>query len=199
MARRGQMMAAAVLTATLTAAVSPAEARSRYHRPYYHHHDRVRAGDIIGGLLVIGAIAAVADAASKSADRRRADRDDDRRPRDDRDFDRRTGIPGPDGRSAQAVPGGNDGWWVPAAPAGDGGSNWQGDDRRAVDACTWAVEGESRAANAQIAVDRVDQRDTGLQVRGRITAVAADPAAAPGVRYFTCTYRTGRVGDVLID
>ena len=37
--------------------------RDRYR--YRRHHDRIDAGDVIGGLLVIGAIAAVASAVSK--------------------------------------------------------------------------------------------------------------------------------------
>lgn len=39
--------------------------RDRYRGHYRHHRDRIDAGDVIGGLLVIGAIAAVASAVSK--------------------------------------------------------------------------------------------------------------------------------------
>ncbi len=53
----------------------------------YRHRDRVDAGDVLAGILIIGTIAAVADAASKSSNRSR-ERDDDyrrdnRRSRDD--------------------------------------------------------------------------------------------------------------------
>ena len=39
--------------------------RDRYRGHYRHHRDGIDAGDVIGGLLVIGAIAAVASAVSK--------------------------------------------------------------------------------------------------------------------------------------
>ncbi len=53
-----------------------AERHRRYkrYRHYRHRRHRVDAGDIIAGVLILGGIAAVADAAKKSRDRNR-DRD----------------------------------------------------------------------------------------------------------------------------
>src|SRR3546814_17396962 len=66
--------AAAVIRTSVGLSATPAEARGRHHGGWGHrHHDRIDAGDVIGGLFVIGAIAAIASAASKtqrdSADR----------------------------------------------------------------------------------------------------------------------------------
>ena len=51
-------LAAASMVASLAA---PADARGRHRR----HHDRVDAGDVIGGALAIGGIAALVSAISK--------------------------------------------------------------------------------------------------------------------------------------
>jgi hypothetical protein len=75
-----------------TAGVFDAEAvNAQGHRRWYRR-DRVDAGDVIGGLLVLGTIAAVASAASKASQRNRyPDRDYRTRgypyPYPDRDYD----------------------------------------------------------------------------------------------------------------
>ena len=56
------MMAAALMT---TAMAAPAEARGRGGWGHHHRDDHLSAGDVIGGLLVLGGIAAVASAVSK--------------------------------------------------------------------------------------------------------------------------------------
>ncbi|WP_207789943.1 hypothetical protein [Allosphingosinicella vermicomposti] len=108
------VMAAALLAG---AAAAPAEARGRWGN-HHHRNDKLTAGDVIGGLLLIGGIAAIASAAkSDSGDdygygygydsRDRAKRDavytctneaergagyDDARVRDITDVDRRDGV-----------------------------------------------------------------------------------------------------------
>ena len=68
-------VSAALLTTGLVATPAPVEARGGYYGPYYggsyyggyggryRHRDRIDAGDVIGGILLIGTIAAVASAA----------------------------------------------------------------------------------------------------------------------------------------
>lgn len=52
----------------------------------WHRRDRVDAGDVIGGILVIGTIAAIASAASKASQRDRYPDRDYRYPNRDRDY-----------------------------------------------------------------------------------------------------------------
>lgn len=56
--------AALALAASLSMAATPAMARG--WGGGYRHHDRVDAGDVIAGILIIGGIAAIASAASKA-------------------------------------------------------------------------------------------------------------------------------------
>ena len=49
----------------LSASAPSAEARSRHGGWGHRHHDRVDTGDVLGGLLILGTIAAIASAASK--------------------------------------------------------------------------------------------------------------------------------------
>jgi len=77
----------------------------RYHR--YHRRNRIDAGDVIAGVLVLGGIAAIASAAS-SNNRNDRDRNYDRRYEDRRDYDRRgdsrsTGSRGLDNAVSQCV------------------------------------------------------------------------------------------------
>ena len=77
LSKTGSLLAGA---AALTLVASPAMARDgRWGR---YHHDRVDAGDVLTGILILGGIAAIADAVSKS-DRDRRDR---RAPDADRDY-----------------------------------------------------------------------------------------------------------------
>ena len=97
MALRQQFAAMAGMAAALSMAATPASAASlpaktshaavttpgafdadsvnvRNHRWYgYHRHDHVDAGDVLAGILIIGGIAAIANAASKSERDRRED------------------------------------------------------------------------------------------------------------------------------
>lgn len=61
----GKAMSGVMVAALLAgAAAAPAEARGRWDR-HHHRNDKLSAGDVIGGLLLIGGIAAVASAVSK--------------------------------------------------------------------------------------------------------------------------------------
>ncbi len=64
--------------------------RWRRYRGYrgYRRHRGVDAGDVVAGVLILGGIAAIANAASKKNDRRYRDRDYDYRDRDYRNRDR---------------------------------------------------------------------------------------------------------------
>jgi hypothetical protein len=163
-----QLAGAAALASSLLVAVAPAEAK---HRRHWHHRDRVDAGDVIAGIFLIGAIAAIADSAGKSKERERERRDDDYRydpqPRDG------------DYRSAREPQ--RERQWAP------GGNNAE---TRAVDACSWAAEGE---LGDDARVGRID--DVTADGNGwRVTGTVAAPDVMP--RDFACSYRGGRVVDV---
>lgn len=85
-ARYRRIASAAALAASLPLAATPAMARgwSGGWGGHYRHSDRIDAGDVLAGILIIGGIAAVASAASKAAKQRSESRDyRDPRPRDD--------------------------------------------------------------------------------------------------------------------
>lgn len=138
--------------ACLSLAVTPALARDRggwgggwggYRGGWGHHHDDgVDGGDILAGLLVIGAVAAIATAASKSE--KDKDRPDDPRPNPDD----RNGRYGQDNSGR------------------DGPRDW-GRSRSidmAVDTCVDEVErGSSRVDQ----VDGVDRDGDGWRIMGR--------------------------------
>ncbi|MGX7951727.1 hypothetical protein ACWPM1_04090 [Tsuneonella sp. HG249] len=115
----------------------PDAADVQNHRRW--RRDRVDAGDVIGGLLVIGTIAAVASAASK------ASRNDPYRDRDYR-------YPGGDYRSDYRTRRYNSGW----------GDNHGLD--RAVDLCVREVERNARLET----VDSVNRTGAGWDVSGRL-------------------------------
>lgn len=162
-----QLAGAAVLASSVVLAIAPAEAR---HRRHWHHRDRVDAGDVIAGIFLIGAIAAIADSAGKSRDRDRDRRNEDYRyepqPRDE-DY---RGAPQRDDRQ-----------WVPGSNSAE---------TRAVDACSWAAEGDLGEDARVGQIDDVVEQDRGWRVTGNVAA----PGSMP--RDFACTYRSGRVVDV---
>ena len=60
--------ASAIVLTSLTAV--PAEARGRHHGGWgYRDRDHISTGEVIGGLLILGTIAAIASAASKEINR----------------------------------------------------------------------------------------------------------------------------------
>jgi hypothetical protein len=160
-----KLAGAAVLSASVVTAIVPAEARHRR----YHHRDRVDGGDILAGIVLIGAIAAIAGSGKK--DRDRDQRNDDVR----YDPDYR----GEDYRAAPDAP--QSGQWVP------GGNSAE---TRAVDACSWAAEGEVGTEARVGQIDGVTAEGNGWRVTGNVAA----PEMMP--RDFACTYRSGRVTEV---
>lgn len=166
-----QLVGGAVLASSVLVAVAPAEARHRYHR-----RDRVDAGDVIAGIFLIGAIAAIADSAGKSRDRdRNRDRQD-----DDYRYE-----PQQRERGYRTAPDQNDDrQWVP------GSSNAE---TRAVDACSWAAEGELSDAARVGNIDSVALDGDEWRVTGNVAA----PDTMP--RDFSCTYRGGRVTSVTLN
>lgn len=163
-----KFVTAAVLSATALTAITPAEARSRHH----HHRDRVDGGDILAGIVLIGAIAAIAGSGKKERDRRAEDArlDPPYRGADgqDRDF----------GAAPDAAPNGQ---WVPGGDSAE---------VRAVDACSWAAEGDTGEEARVGQIDGVARDGDGWRVTGSVAA----PEMMP--RDFVCTYRSGRVTDV---
>lgn len=144
-------VSAALLATGLVATPAPVEARGTYG-PYYgggyyssygggyggrwRHRDRIDAGDVIGGILLIGTIAAVASAASKAGERRE-------RRYPDRYPDNR--YPYPEYRGDSRGYGTDRGY--DRAPAGQSAA------ARAVDACAYAAEAR---AGTDARVERID-------------------------------------------
>jgi hypothetical protein len=168
--------AAAVLITSVGLSATSAEARGRHGGWGHRHHDRIGTGDVIGGILILGTIAAIVGAASKSQDRSRRDRDypDYRYDPPYRVDNRRDGqYQRPD---TQAVP-----------------ADYPGDDdvqSRANDACSWAVEGDLGDDARVDTITGTQRNGDGWYVTG--TASRGDEA----VRSFGCTYQQGRVVDV---
>ncbi len=84
MTRKSSRIAAVLASAAaFSMMASPALAGPRWGWGGYHHRDRVDAGDIFTGILIIGGIAAIASAANNNKKRERYERVE-RRERDDR-------------------------------------------------------------------------------------------------------------------
>lgn len=138
----------------------------RHHR----HHDRVDAGDVFAGLLILGGIAAVASAAS-SADKAKRERDYRYPEPDPRAESGRYG----DSRDPRAEEGRGD---LPRGASEMGG---------AVDACVAEIERGDRQVES---VDNVSRDPEGWRVDGRLG----------NGRDFSCTIdRDGRVRRATVD
>lgn len=163
--------AAIVLTSVGLSAV-PAEARGRHGGWGYRHHDRISTGDVLGGLLIIGTIAAIASAASKDKRERAPDYRYEPPYRDDE----RQEVPryGPDAQ--------ND-----IAPGAYGRGEAEG---RAADACSWAVEGEMGDDARVDSITGTEPNNGGWYVTGTASRLGGE------VRSFGCSYQNGRVVDV---
>lgn len=137
---------AAVLAsaAALSLAATPALARDRWGwgGGWGRHHDRVDAGDVIAGILIIGGIAAVASAASKAGKNRRGE---DRRYPEDRDY-----------RA--------DDYREPAPREGYGAA-YAGDMNDAVNRC---IDEINRGRSRVDSVDGAEREADGWRVRGRV-------------------------------
>ena len=178
----GLATATAILLTSVGVSATPAEARDRYGHGYgwgHRHRDNIDAGDVIGGLLIIGTIAAIASAASKGKAERR-DRDDRydppyREPRQD--------APNYDPPADDARPYGDGATEV--RPYGNGEA-----EARASDACSWAVEGEMGDDARVDSITGTEANNGGWYVTGTASRLGGE------VRSFGCSYRNGRVVDV---
>lgn len=166
----------ALLLATLGAA--PAEARGRHHGGGHHgggwghrHDDGIDAGDVIGGLFLIGAIAAIASAAGK----------------DGRDDDYRDEPPYPDAPRDAGYRDERDAPDMPRYTSNEIG-------QRATDACSWAAEAEA-GEGARVQSIGGTRPDVGYGVY--VTGDLSRPGER--TRSFGCTYSNGRVTDVRVD
>lgn len=65
----------AVSAADVAPAWAPGDDTAHNHRWYRYRRNRIDGGDILAGVLILGGIAAIANAAKKSDDRRYRDRD----------------------------------------------------------------------------------------------------------------------------
>ena len=166
--------AAAVVITSVGVSVTPAEARSRHGGWGYRHHDRVSTGDVLGGLLIIGTIAAIASSVSKDKRERAPDYRYDPPYRDDQRYDQ---------RDTDYVP--------PVEENRDTRAYGNGDvESRAADACGWAVEAEMGDDARVDSITDTQPNNGGWYVTG--TASRSDN----DVRSFGCSYRNGRVVDV---
>ncbi len=168
MRRFTTLTAAAAVLVTSFAAI-PAEARNRYGGRHHRDRDHISTGEVLGGLFVIGAIAAIAGAASKDKDQRREQRYEP--PYRDDDY--------------REVP-----RYEPDAGTTPGAYGRGEAEARAADACSWAVEGEM---GDDARVDRIDSTraaNGGWYVTGAASRLGGE------TRSFGCSYRNGRVVDV---
>lgn len=136
------LAAAAAMSLTATPAMANGWGWGWDDWGHRRHHDRIDAGDVLTGILIIGGIAAIASAVS-SSDRDRQRRRDDRRDRDtDYPQDRGPGY----------------------APAGNASPSWsEGGIGNAVDRCMQ----ELSSGNGRDTVDGVSRAGEGWRVQGR--------------------------------
>lgn len=159
--------------AALSMAATPALARDRWGwgGGWGRHHDRVDAGDVLAGILIIGGIAAVASAASKAGKNKSRSNDDYRYP-EDRDYR------GDDYR-------GND--YRETAPREGYGTAYAGDMNDAVNRC---IDEVNRGRARVEGVDGAERDADGWRVRGRVGNDSR----------FSCTIDgDGRIRQVSID
>ena len=169
--------AAAVVVTSVGISAVPAEARSRHGGWGHRHHDRVSTGDVLGGLLIIGTIAAIASAASNDRRERAPDYRYDPPYRDNQRYDPRDReyVPPVDDRPETGE----------APPYGNGDAQ-----TRAADACSWAVEAEMGDDARVDRIDGTEANNGGWYVTGTASRLGGE------VRSFGCSYRNGRVVDV---
>lgn len=164
--------AAAIIVTSIGLSV-PAEARGRHGGWGYRHHDRISTGDVLGGLLIIGTIAAIAGAVSKDRRERASDDRYDPPYREDERYE----VPRyePDAQDDDATRG--------AYGRGEA-------EARAADACSWAVEGEMGDDARVDSITGTEPNNGGWYVTGTASRLGGE------VRSFGCSYRNGRVVDV---
>lgn len=181
--RKFTSFAAATAIILTSVAATSAEARSRYgHGGWgYRDRDRISTGEVVGGLLILGTIAAVIGAASKDKAQRR-----------DRDYPYEPPYRAPRQDTPNYEPQRNDqgdaygsGGTTEVRPYGDGEA-----EARASDACSWAVEGEMGDDARVDNITGAEPNNGGWYVTGTASRLGGD------VKSFGCSYRNGRVVDV---
>ena len=165
--------AAFALLASVSMAATPALARDRgWGGDWGRHRDRVDAGDVITGILIIGGIAAIASAASNDEKRQRERERQEREARDYRYEDRAdpSGGYGEDSRPE----------WR-AGSSCSGTSTGVGGINVAIDRCVSEIErGSERVDGVETAAKQGD----GWRIEGRMA----------GGEPFACTIdRDGRI------
>lgn len=155
-----------------------------YGGRHYRHRDRVDIGDIIGTVLVVGAVATVINQVGKIGEDDRRDRRYDRRDRrddrrDDRRYDRRSGDY--DDRY-------DDRDYAPQRDRRDSrpGRGVQASEDRAADACSWAAEGQAGEGARVDRINAVRADGNGWRVDGTLSQQGRSDS-------FTCGYTNGRV------
>jgi gas vesicle protein len=170
---RSRSAIATAIAATAMMTASPVFARGYGGWGHYRHRDRVDAGDILAGVLIIGGIAAIASAASKSGKDRR-----------DRDY-RTEGRDYPDTRPDYREESGRYGDYRDERD-NRGGASYSAIDG-AVSACVGEVERGDRRVES---VDSVNRNGEGWTVQGE---------ASDG-RTFACDVdEDGRIRRVAMD
>lgn len=171
--RRFTSLTAAAAIVVTSLAATPAEARKRHGGWGHRHHDRISTGDVLGGLLILGTIAAIASSAGKDRQSRR-------------DHDRRYDPPYRGDRDRRDAPD-----YVPDQGRQDGPAYGRGEaEARAADACSWAVEAEM-GDDARVESITDTQPSSGGWY---VTGTASNPDGA--LRSFGCSFESGRVVDV---
>ena len=168
--------AAAIILTSIGLSAVPAEARSRHHGGWgYRDRDNISTGDVLGGLLIIGTIAAIASSVSKDKRERAPDYRPDY-PYDPPYRDDQQDAPRyePEARN-DTVPGAYD--------RGEAES-------RAADACGWAVEAEMGDDARVDSITDTQPNNGGWYVTGTASRLGGE------VSSFGCSYRNGRVVDV---
>ena len=154
--------AALALLASVSMAATPALARDR---SWGRHHDRVDAGDVLTGILILGGIAAIAGAAGDSNKRQR-EREREQREQEQRDYR------SDDRQDSRDYAGSDD-----RRPVWNEGTGINS----AIQRCTSEIErGNSRIAD----VEAVNKQGDGWRVEGRMA----------GGQTFACAVdRDGRI------
>ncbi|MBL8649695.1 MAG: hypothetical protein JNL35_04755 [Sphingopyxis sp.] len=181
--RRFTTFAAATAVLMTSFAATPAEARHRYGGWGYRDRDHIGTGEVLGGLFVIGAIAAIVGAAGKDKQERREPRYEPPYPNDDNYREVPRYEPDNGGDPGNGAYGRSD-------ESGSGAYSGGATETRAADACSWAVEAEMGDGAR---VDRVDDsvpNNGGWYVTGTASRSGGD------TRSFGCSYTNGRVVDV---
>lgn len=195
MRTRSKVLGGLAATALIVAAASPASARGWGWGPPRHDHHDSDAGVIVGALVGVGIIAAIASAASsknRQADDRRYDYDappPSDYPRDGQSYDNRYDDRGAD----------YDGRRDAAPPAGRGITSAED---AAVDGCVLAARDQASGTGDYVeirGVDGVAPKGSGWEVTGHLDQRSSYRANDGWSRNFRCSWQDGRVSALSLD